>query len=211
MSLIEFTNGDLLDVRVLERERPVPVASSRSALSIHRRPVGRTRRRCPTFCAAIASSSVSVAPHIANRNPPRSTYCRIFSATAFLSAGNRREAELLRRRQVAVALLDEPRRVAEAEVQLVELAGEVLVVQVQPVVLRQVAARSTSSSQTVVYSMPAYLQRERHGVVPRRRLRAACRSRSSAPSPAARASMLLAGDLARGSRPAAAVVDRLDA
>jgi hypothetical protein len=40
-----------------------------------------------TSRAAMASSSVSVAPHIANRNPPRSTKPRSRSATLFLSAG----------------------------------------------------------------------------------------------------------------------------
>ena len=39
-----------------------------------------------TSWPAIASSSVSVAPHIANRKPPRSTNCLIFSATSFFKA-----------------------------------------------------------------------------------------------------------------------------
>ena len=48
-----------------------------------------------------------------------------------------------------VALLDEPRRVAIAEVELVELPGEVLVMQMQPVVLRE-SPFTTSSSHTTV-------------------------------------------------------------
>jgi hypothetical protein len=52
-----------------------------------------------------------------------------------LSAGIVAEPESLRGVEVALALLDEPRRIAEAEVQLVQLPGEVLVEQVDPVVL----------------------------------------------------------------------------
>ncbi len=40
-----------------------------------------------TLCPAIANSSVSVAPHIANKKPPFSTNCRMCSATSFLRAG----------------------------------------------------------------------------------------------------------------------------
>ena len=71
-----------------------------------------------------------------------------------LERGHVGEAVALRGGEVVVALLDEPRRVAEPEVQLVLLAGEILVVQVDPVELGEVAL-SISSSQICVYSMPA--------------------------------------------------------
>src|SRR3954465_10261366 len=82
-------------MRLLKGERALPVHLLVGVL-VHRRAVGEPPRvvdagaRPPGIAPpapAIASSSVSVAPHIAKTNPPRSTNCRMFSATAFLSDG----------------------------------------------------------------------------------------------------------------------------
>ena len=122
-----------------------------------------------TFAPAIASSSVSVAPHIANRKPPRSTNSRIFCGDVLLERGHVREAEALRRRRVLLQQVDEPGRVAVGEIELVELAGEVLVVQVQPVVLREIAVLDFVVPDRRVLDARV-LERERDGVVPRRRV-----------------------------------------
>ena len=57
-----------------------------------------------------------------------------------LEPGHVRVAKSFGRRRVFLQKVDEPRRVAIGEIELVELAGEVLMVQMQPVVLREVAA-----------------------------------------------------------------------
>jgi hypothetical protein len=107
---------------------------------------------------------------MANRNPPRSTYCRTCSATAFFSAGTDGSPWRAGRRERELPLLDEPARAAVAEVELVLLAGEVLVEEVHPLVRGELAGEHLV--------VPHLLERdagvgegERDRVVPRGRAR----------------------------------------
>jgi hypothetical protein len=74
-----------------------------------------------------------------------------------------------RRREVAIARLDEPGRVAEAEEELVLLAGEVLVMQMDPVELRQVRVEDVVVPDLLVLD-PGVREGERDRVVPRWRV-----------------------------------------
>ena len=121
-----------------------------------------------TFWPAIASSSVSVAPHIANRNPPRSTNCAKLLGDVLLERRHVGEAERASPSPRSFLLLDEPRRVAIRDVELVELPREVFVEQVQPVVLREVAVLDLVVVDRRVLDA-GVLERERHRVVPRQR------------------------------------------
>ena len=79
------------------------------------------------------------------------------------------EAEPLRRRRVLLQQVDEPGCVAIGQVELVQLPGEVLVVQMQPVVLRQIAVLDLVVVDRRVLDA-GVLERERDGVVPRQRV-----------------------------------------
>src|SRR5688572_2624986 len=74
-------------------------------------------------------------------------------------------AEPLGRGQAAIPLLDEPGRITEAEIQLVELPGEIFVMQVQPVVLREIARDDLVIPDRRVFDA-SILQGQRHGIVP---------------------------------------------
>jgi hypothetical protein len=71
--------------------------------------------------------------------PPLSTNPRIPFGHRLLERRHVVVAELARREHVTVSLRHKPRRVAIGQVQLVELTGEVFVVQVHPVVLGEIA------------------------------------------------------------------------
>ncbi len=79
------------------------------------------------------------------------------------------KAEPAGRRQVSLVLLDEPWSTAIGNVELAELAGEILVMQVQPVVLGKITAHHFVVPERRVLD-PGITKRERHRIVPRRRI-----------------------------------------
>ena len=134
--------------------------------------------------AASAKSNVSDPEHIANRNPPLHDVLAEGLGDGQLQGADAGEAQRAGGRLRFLLLLLVPRRASVAAVELPVLAGEVLVVQVHPVVVGELAVEHVGVVDLVVRDLGVG-QRQEHGVVPGQGLVGARRRRSWAPSPAA--------------------------
>ena len=91
------------------------------------------------------------------------------SRHGLLQVGDRRHAQLLRRIRVEPHHLGEPRLAGVNEIELRVLTREILVMQMQPVVPRELPGHDLEVPH-LVEGNPGVLQRHRDGVVPRRRV-----------------------------------------
>ena len=128
----------LLEVRVVEREGALPIHLA-IGVRVHRRSVDEALRDVDVAAGDRQLERLGRAAH-REQEPAALDELANLLGDVLLERRHVREAKPLRRRRVLLQQIDEPRRVAIAEVELVELAREVLVVQMQPVVLREIAA-----------------------------------------------------------------------
>ena len=151
---------ELVDERVhLEREVGERQRSSRSRASAaprgRRDRRRRRRRRCRCPGPRARCRSVSVAEHIAKMKPPAATYSADPLRDRLLVLPDLREARGVRTLLVEGDLLLVPRGVVVGGVELAVLAGEVLVVEVEPVVLAQSPRPALPRPRSASYGMSA--------------------------------------------------------
>src|SRR5260221_2715295 len=156
-----------LEVRVLERERALPV-QARVGVRIHGRSVGKL----PSDVDVVSGDrqlECFGGRRIIKKKATALDECPDFLGHVLLECRHAREAHSIGGGGILCDEVTKPRRVAIAQVELVELPREILVVEVQPVELGEVALLHL-----VVVDRrkvdAGILERERDGVVPRLRL-----------------------------------------
>src|SRR5262245_32739335 len=122
---------------VLESERALPVHFSVS-IGVHRSAVDETLRDVDIVARDRELERLRRAAHREQKSAALHELTDLLG-DILLEPGHVRIAELLREGGVLLKHVDEPRCVAVAQIKLVELAREILVVEMKPVVLREIS------------------------------------------------------------------------